>query len=57
MALASPVRSVQIGSCPGASPNQTTMRLLSGRQPMPALVASSCSAKNCPSEVVPALVG
>ena len=48
-AAPSPLRSVQIGSWPGASPNHTTIRLLSVRQPIDGFVASWCRAKNWPS--------
>ena len=46
----SPEIAAQIGSWPGASPNQTRIRLLSGRQPIAGSVAICCSANSCPSE-------
>src|SRR5262249_44727241 len=41
----------QTGSCPGASPNHTRIRLLSVRQPIAGSVAICCSAKSWPSGV------
>src|ERR1044072_3171908 len=44
-----PVHAVQAGAWPGASPNQTTTRVESGRKPIDGSVASWCSANSCPS--------
>ena len=41
IAAGRPVRSVQMGSWPGVSPNHTMIRLLSVRYPMLVFVASS----------------
>ena len=42
---------VQIGSCPGASPNHTRIRLLPGRQPIAGSVAICVRAYSWPSGV------
>ncbi len=49
MSAGSPLIAAHTGSCPGASPNQTMIRLASGRQPMAGSVARRCSANSWPS--------
>ena len=46
---ASPVKPVHTGSWPGASPNQTTTRVESGRRPIDGSVAIWCNANSSPS--------
>src|ERR1043166_5810337 len=51
ISVLAPEMAAQTGSCPGASPNHTRIRLASGLHPIDASVAICWSAYSCPSGV------